>query len=75
MIGLLGSGNSSLREATYDVVEEYCIGKEWNVSFDGETVACALSVTVTTEDDMVGSEVMSTLCYMTNQIWKTSGST
>lgn len=75
MIGLLGSGNSSLREAIQDAVEEYCIGEEFDIGFDGETVACALSVTVTSEDGVAGSEMMRVLWCMTSEIWNTSGDT
>lgn len=73
MIGLLGSGNLTLQEAIYDVVGEYCVGKDIDLSFDGKTVACALSCIVTSEDNVIGSQMIRTLWYMTTGLCRRMG--
>ncbi|KAJ6779523.1 hypothetical protein PWT90_07629 [Aphanocladium album] len=73
MVGLLGSGNSNLQEAIYEVGEEHCVGKNLDVSFDGDTVAYALFGKVTSEDNVVGSQMIRTLWYMTDELWRTNG--
>lgn len=75
MIGIIGSGNSSLREVIQNIAEEYSIGEDLDDPFDEETVACALSVTITSEDYVVGSKMIQALWYITDEIWKMNGST